>query len=173
MKKRMHGVVLLTTMMMLVILTMLVLTTMESVFLYVKSAHQIKSSHEIFQQMEEMASSMALTNPLCLVQEKNPNQLPELLFAGQGCFMENGQHQFRYIIEDLGAYPCLQVTVNDHLQGSQHWRITLASMQSPRIALQLRYARPVATGKCKLPVAHRISPGVVSWRKCIFPLTPK
>lgn len=161
--RQQDGIVLLTTMMMLVILSLLVLSLMQSVFLYIKSSRQIIENHQLFHQMEVLANQLDAT--ACIVENKDPNQLIDLLSHDQGCLIEEKGHWYQYVIEDMGVYSCLQIMVNAAPQGSHHWLITLVSMQSPRILLQLRIARPAETTTCDVSLAHSIASGVISWRK--------
>lgn len=166
MSYRQRGIVLLTTMMILVIVTLLILSLMQGVFLYIKSSHQIMRHHEVFRQMEIMATTRNLrSNAACVVQDKNPNQLVDMLSANQGCIIGEGPHQYRYIVDDLGLYPCLQLVVDEVVQGSHHWLVTLASMKPPKLVLQLRMVEPAEASKCELGMARQIHSGVISWRK--------
>ena len=165
MKHQQGGMVLLTTIMMIVILTMLVLSLLQSVFLYIKSSNLVMANHQVFHQMEDLANTLDLTNAACVVRDKNPNQLVDMLSANQGCVMVEGRRQYRYVLEELGLYPCLQILMDGTLYGSQHWLVTLASMQPPNMILQLRMARPAETHACELSTMPRIYSGVVSWRK--------
>lgn len=163
MSHKQGGIVLLTTMMMLVIVTLLVLSLMQGVFLYIKSSHQIMRHHEVFRQMESMATKLNLTRAACVVQDKNPNQLIDMLEANQGCITGDGAYQ--YIVDDLGLYPCLQLVVDGVVQGSHHWLVTLAGMKPPKLVLQLRMVEPSDASTCELGMANQIHSGVISWRK--------
>lgn len=149
----------------MVILTLLVLSLMQEVFVYIKSSNQIRINHDVFHQMEGIANTLDLANSACVVLDKDPNQVVDMLAKNQGCVMVEGTRQYRYALEDLGLHPCLQIVVDETLYGSHHWLVTVASMQSPNMILQLRKARPVETDKCELSTRHRIYPGVISWRK--------
>jgi len=164
------GIVLLTTMMMLMLLTVLVLSLMKSVFLYIKSSHQVIDNHQLFRQIEQISKTLDMRSAACVVQDKNPNQLIEMMSMNQGCLIVEGNHQYSYLLDDQGRYPCLQIEVDGILYGSQHWLLTIASMQPPNIILQLRVAKAIDTAQCELPMVHQIHAGVLSWRKLQFPL---
>ncbi len=165
MNNQQSGMVLLTTMMMIVILTLLVLSLMQGVFLYIKSCNQVMANHHVFHQMEGIANTLDLANAACVVWDKNPNQLVDMLLANQGCVVVDGTRQYRYVLEDLGLYPCLQILMDEFMHGSHHWLVTLASMQPPNIILQMRMARPFVTDRCESSSSQRIYSGIVSWRK--------
>lgn len=167
MTRRQTGIVLLTTMMMIVILTLLVLSLMQGVLLYVKGSNQFIANHQTIHQMEVIAGKLDLINNACVVKNKSPNQLVELLVNHQGCTVTDETRQYEYIIGDLGLCPCLQMQLAEKWYGSHHWLVTLATVQPPNTILQLRIARLAQTTLCELPVNHVIQPGVMSWRKVI------
>ncbi len=162
------GIVLLTTLMMLMIMTLLVTSLMQSVFLYIKSSHQVMTNHQIFREMEQLAYRLDRTNAACVARDKDPKQSVEMLLESQGCIMVEGEHQYRYLLAEQGIYPCLQVKSDNGTQGSQHWLVTIASMQQPKMIIQLRVANAIDTDHCELPKAHIINAGVISWRKLNF-----
>lgn len=159
------GVVLLTTVMMIAILMLLVLSLMQGVFLYIKSGNQIVMNHQSVYQMEAIANKLDLSKSACVVEGKNPNQLVALLSESRGCLFDDGAHQYRYVLADLGTYPCLQINLGGISYGSHHWLVTLVSIQPPNVVLQLRFTEPAKGTVCELPTARQIYPGVVSWRK--------
>ncbi len=161
------GMVLLTTMMMIGILTMLILTLMQGVLLYIKSNNQMVSNHQLFNHMEAMANKLNMHDKACTVHDKNPNQLLALLASHHGCNITDGKRQYAYLLGDLGLFPCLQMEVDEALHGSRHVLVTIASMQPPKLTLQLRFALPAETPECESSVSHRIHPGVVSWRSTV------
>lgn len=165
MNNNQRGIILLTTMMMIGILTLLVLSLMQGVFLYIKSSHQVMTNHQVFRQMEIMSTQLKLTNTDCMAQDKSPNQLVDMLLAKQGCIMTDGTYQYRYVVEEVGLYPCLQLVVDGELKNSHHWLVTVASMQLPEWVVQMRIARPLGSSTCELAMARQIHSGVISWRK--------
>ncbi len=161
------GMVLLTTMMMIGILTMLILTLMQGVLLYIKANNQIVSNHRLFHQMEATVHKLNLHDPACTVQDKNPNELFALLAAHQGCKITDGTRQYAYLLGDLGLFPCLQMVLDEARHGSRQVLVTMASMQPPNLALQLRIALLAETAECGLSISHQIHPGVMSWRSTV------
>ena len=162
---RMQGIVLLTTMMMIAILTMLVLSLMQGVFLYIKSCNQIVTNHDVIYQMEAIAGKLELSTSACIVRNKNVNQLVEQLAENGGCLFDEGARQYKYVLADLGLYPCLQINLDETLYGSHHWLITIKTVQPPNMIVQLRFATIAKATVCELSTVHRIKPGVLSWRK--------
>ena len=146
---RQGGMVLLTTMLMMVILTLLVLSLMQGVLLYIKASHQMMANHQGLHEMEVLANKLLLTKTVCV----------------DGCVINDGSRQYRYVVDDQGLYPCLQIAVGESLHQSHHWLVTLATMQPPNVVLQLRFAQPADIAKCESSSVRQIRSGVVSWRK--------
>ena len=166
--RRQGGIVLLSTLMTLMIMTLYVMSLTQSVFLYIKSSHQVMTNHQVFREMEQLVYRLDRTNAACLTRDKNPNQLVDMLLDSQGCLIDQGGHSYSYLLADQGIYPCLQIRSDNRAYGSQHWLVTIASMQQPKMILQLRLANAIDTDQCELPMSHVINSGVISWRKLDF-----
>ena len=162
------GVVLFTTMIMLSILTLLILSLMQAILLTVKASNQLAKRHEVFYQLEAAAIQLSGSNfsheeQACTVSEKNPNEVIELLQRHHGCIKMIGRQSYRYLIVDLGAYPCLRIKSGSQLKSSHHWLLSIATEGSVFEVLQLRIARAVDLVQC---VGNEIiiSEGTVSWK---------
>lgn len=164
MKDPQGGMVLITTIMMIVILTLLILTVMQGVLLYIKSNNQLIHNHQALHQMEGIIQRLNLNDATCVVHDKTPNQLVALLATQEACQLTDGIRQYVYILEDFGVYPCLQVMLDESLQGSRHILVTIKNSDSSNLILQLRIAMPAVTEACESLTSHQIRPGVVSWR---------
>jgi hypothetical protein len=162
------GMVLFTSMVMLAILSMLILSLMQAIFLYIKASSQLANQHQAFYQLEAVAAQLQLSNfseldTQCMVQEKNPNEVIDRLKHHHGCKQIEGEKSYRYLISDLGDYPCLQVESEGNRLGSHHWLITVENQEAPFELLQLRMANPINSIQCEgTPTV--INAGVVSWR---------
>ncbi len=161
---RQRGIVLLTTMFMLAGVALLIGSLMQGILIYIKSSHQVIANHKMFRKMDMLSKTIDITNINCITKEQDPNRVIDHLFAEQGCLLIDDHDQYRYLIEDLGLYDCLQIKVGDLNLASHHWRLTLVSMQFPYLTLQSQIAVPQASEPCKLSTPHFIPQGVVSWR---------
>ncbi len=165
MSRQSSGLVLLTTLTMIAILVMLTLSLMQGVILYLKASHQLVVRHRSFYQMESVFKRLDLTNQACVIKNKTANQLVDLVIAGQGCTMIEGAQTYVYLVDDLGLYPCLQLTLNSVINGSHHWLITFADDESPKHVIQVRMAKYAETIPCDGVESRRINQGVISWRR--------
>lgn len=165
MSQKQAGVVLLTTILMIAILTLLILSLMQGVFLYIKGCNQIVTQHQSFYQMEAIANKLDVSKRACLVNDKDPNQLIDVLLTQHGCTFIDDKQQYWYAVEDLNVYPCLQITDGERVYSSHHWLITLATIHPQVIVLQLRIATIANTEKCEQASAQLIQSGVLTWRK--------
>lgn len=160
------GVVLFITMAILLILTLLVLSLMQAILLYVKASNQLKQRHQAFYQLEAVTNqldALSIEDRRCRVSEQDPNEVIELLQRQHGCTKVVGKQSYRYMVDDLGVYSCLQIKSGTLLQSSHHWLLSVATEGAIFEVLQLRIVRGVDLAPCD---GHRqiISGGVVSWR---------
>lgn len=165
MSQKQAGAVLLTTILIIAILTLLVLSLMQGVFLYIKGCNQIVAHHQSFYQMEAIANKLDVSKTACWVNDKDPNQLIDILLTQHGCTFIDDKQQYWYVVEDLDVYPCLQITDGERVFSSHHWLITLATIQPQVIVLQLRIATIANAEKCEQAPAQLIQSGVLTWRK--------
>lgn len=169
-----RGYILLTTLLMIGILTILVLSLMQSVYLDFKMSNQLTMNHQAFYQLESVAKK--ITNHIseyasqpCVIQEWDPNRVDTVLIRQHGCAISDMQQTelkqtYRYIISDLGVYPCLEIVLDDIRYSSHHWLISIMSERLPTYFLQIRTATIEQLRACELPNVRKISSGVMSWR---------
>lgn len=164
--KQESGMVLLTTIIMIVILTMLVLTLMQTVCLYIKISNQVVIRHETLYQLEAAAHQLirVKNDPNCMVTDEDLNQVVDWLLHKRGCSFKDNNHQYHYVIDDLGLYPCLQIVFGKQKYSSHHWLISIASEPPRQDILQLRVTEPVRAISCDVSSVHQINSGVISWR---------
>jgi len=150
---------------MISILSLLVLATLQSMHLYIKTSAANVSHHKVIYNLETAALKL-ISEPLfashCVVDEKNPNRLNQLLIGGKGCNYKNNEQFFSYLIADLGEYPCLQIAASNRIEGSHHWWISVIAEHGD--LLQLRVAKSTLGSTCKSQQPHYIDQGVLSWR---------
>lgn len=161
-----EGVVLFITITILFILTLLVLSLMQAILVYVKASNQLVQRHRVFYQLEAVANQLdafSTDDRHCMVSEKDPNEVIELLQRQHGCTKVVGQQSYRYLIEDLGVYSCLHIESDTQLQSSHHWLLSIATREAIFEVVQLRIAREVDLAPCD-GHSHIINEGVVSWR---------
>lgn len=151
---------------MISIITMLVLSLMQSVLLYVKVSNQVGANHEALYQLEAAAYHLITANYSsdCIFTGENPNQIVEFLLHNRGCSLIWQHHQYYYLVDDLGLYPCLRAISDKEIQSSHHWLITVFSPTPQPAVLQLRVAKPVRAIQCELSESRQINMGVISWR---------
>jgi hypothetical protein len=128
-------------------------------------------------------------NEACTVKGKNSDKIIELLKLHKGCQLEttlspspfderqqvgvavgreqlrqvNNHYLFEYLIDDLGAYPCLQIDLNHRLNSSHHYLLTVAIHQSSRLEwIQLRIAKGIDPLHCD-EETKLIHEGILSW----------
>lgn len=162
---RQQGMVLFTCMMMLAISSLLILSLMQAFFLYVKASAALAKRHQAFYQLEAFAnqlraSNLSLMDSRCRVEDKNPNEVLSMLKNHVGCEHAEGEDTYRYLVEDLGEYPCLQINAS---MGSHHWLISIARIDSKFEPLQIRVAVQVESIQCDGRISY-IHAGILSWR---------
>lgn len=165
--KQENGMILLTTLSMMAIIAMLVLSLMQSVFLYIRVTNALETQHETLSQLEAVAKELIEGNHPsdCVLSLKNFNQINDLLLKKKGCSKRHNHQQYHYLINDLGTFPCLQITADSKQYfGSHHWLITVANELTPVSILQLRVAKLTKEGGCELEETRIIKEGVLSWR---------
>ncbi|QRN03312.1 hypothetical protein GH742_05215 [Legionella sp. MW5194] len=161
------GFILITALLFLSLMMLLVLSQQQQVWLYHKSLNQLLNKHRAVQVMEKKIRQIIKKDaftawPGCLLPSDKANQVIERLLQGQGCPYEvNGLH-YRFVIEALGTYPCMQSVAENRLHSTYHWRVTMAS--TDRDLLQIRFAQLIAEQPCTSPSPMFVKPGILSWR---------
>lgn len=152
---------------MISIVSLLVLACMQHVMLYYKSINGIELAHQDFYQLEHLAMRL-MAKPLivdspCVLRQDLPNQVLNDLIHSKGCTLEIGNGTYRYVIEDLGIYPCLIYEVNQQEFATAHYRISVLQLNDKKQAfLQIRYLN-AQEGVC-VGNKRRVNIGVTSWR---------
>lgn len=170
MKQREEGFIFLLTLCIIMVVSLLLITGLHHVLLYHKALNQQEIQHQNFYQLEHLArqlvgSSHTVTNRDCVINTDAPNQIIQHLSHNQGCLLISGQIKYRYMIEDLGDFPCLVVYQRQLKYASHHIRISIVRTGDANntSALQLRWIRPSAILDC--PYAeHLVKSGISSWR---------
>lgn len=163
---RQKGIVLFMTMITLSIVTLLILSLMQATLLYVKASNQLIQRHHAFYQLEAAANQLgvfSIRDSRCMVSDKDPNEVVELLQRQHGCTTVVEQQSYRYLVEDLGVYSCLRIKSGRRLQSSHHWLLSVTTGGPTFELLQLRIARKVDLAPCD-GRSIIINEGVVSWR---------
>ncbi|MDP3705800.1 MAG: hypothetical protein Q8R24_07800 [Legionellaceae bacterium] len=176
MKTPQRGYILLTTLLMMGIVTILVLSLMQGVYLDLKMSNQLTKTHDEFYQLESSAQKIknhmsAYTLRPCVIHEWDPNRIDAALLRQQGCRLNDSQTESqRYIISDLGIFPCLEIILEDVGYASHHWLISIMSERRPSYLLQLRTAvpEPESLATCELAQKRSIRAGMISWRHVSF-----
>lgn len=172
MKKGGDGFILFMTLCTVCVISVLLIASMQHVLLLHKAINQQELAHQNFYQLEDLAKQLA--NAPSLAIKKNciqygadsANQVLQQLKENEGCLLLIGQTSYRYIIEDLGDFPCLVFYRNSQKFASHHTRISIMSVadnKNQASALQLRFIKPSTPVKC-LEVERKIKSGISSWR---------
>ncbi len=164
------GMILFSTIGMMIVLTLFVLSLLQVVFLHIKVSQQVAIKHNRLHQLESVAHKMMLAKNVdddCYLTGVDPNQMVDMLLQHRGCVFEDNHHEYFYLFDDLGLYPCLTIQEGKILYSSHHWFITIATAEAKVSSeiLQLRVAKPSSILTCEYPDAsRRINAGVISWR---------
>jgi len=171
MKQRCDGFIFLLTLCIILVVSLLLITGLHHILLYHKALNQQEIQHRNFYQLEHVARqlvriSRADMDKECIVAKDAPNQMIQQLSRNQGCLLIMGQIKFRYLIEDLGDFPCLVVHQQHQKYASHHTRISMMMMgedDNTTSALQLRWIRTSALLDCP-GIEHSVNSGISSWR---------
>ena len=171
MKQRCEGFIFLLTLCIILVVSLLLITSLHHILLYHKALNQQEIQHRNFYQLEHLARQLVLTSRAamdkdCIVAKDAPNQIIQQLIHNQGCLLVIGQSKFRYMIEDLGDFPCLVVHQQQQKYASHHTRISMLMIgedDSTTSVLQLRWIRASAFLEC-IGIEHSVNSGISSWR---------
>ncbi|KTD31702.1 hypothetical protein Lmor_2578 [Legionella moravica] len=172
MRGRYDGFIFLMTLCTLLVISLLILTNMQHVLLYSKALNRQEYQHQNFYQMEDIL--MWLTeiqtqhiDKDCFISEKGANKVIGQLVRDDGCLVDGDTLRYRYLIEDLGDFPCMVVEKKGKLLSTHHFRITLLQRSDEHnpasSVLQIRDIKAIASASCQ-GEAHRVSAGISSWR---------
>ncbi len=167
--KQCSGFIFLMTLSIILVISLLLITCMHQVLLYHKALNQQEQQHQNFYQLEELAvqlgnASRGVITERCIEYGDAANEAIRSLINNQGCSLTDGQSKYRYIIEDLGDFPCL--VPHQQKRSTHHIRVSLLSFSDNGTAasvLQLRIIQPSAVIGCS-GEEHKVTTGVSSWR---------
>jgi hypothetical protein len=163
------GVVLFTTIILLTLVTLLTISQLQMAFLYYHALNQVVEKNQFLYQLEAAANRLVLdeSGPLqqaCIIKERNPNAVIEMLKNKQGCVLIHDKQQFFYLVEELGLFPCLQFQDTKVTYSTQHWRINIITDEKYSGFLQLRIARLAKLAACENAKPRQTKVGLLSWR---------
>lgn len=163
--KRGQGFILITVMLLLGLITLWVSVLLQQVLLYAQTANQMLMQHDIFHQLEVTANAI-ITSPFlhdCTVNFMDPNEVKSLV-RKHGCIKKGDKQNYYYLIDDLGLYPCLHFSIDGREYSSQHWLLTIMSLEPRSPILQIRTAKPSPIVTCNFNAIQLIHSEIISWR---------
>ena len=169
MNRRCGGFIFFMTLCIVLVISLLLITCMQHVLLYHKALNKQELRHQNFYQLENLAlqlASAAHLNKQCMKQRDSANQVIEELTNNEGCLLVVEQHRYRYMIEDLGDFPCLVAHLKQNKRATHHLRISivlLADEENTASLLQIRFIKPSEALGC-FGKEHLVTPGLSSWR---------
>ncbi|WP_165483190.1 type II secretion system protein [Legionella quateirensis] len=154
------------------VISLLILTCIQHVFLYSKALNRQQYQHQNFYQMEDTLMQLTelqlhLIDQECIIPTKGADKVIGKLVKNEGCLVPGSDKHYRYLIEDLGDYPCVVTQKEGQMLSTHHIRITL--LQSPDAynpaasVLQVRNIKESASESCH-GETHQVSTGISSWR---------
>lgn len=166
MKRRLNGMILLTTLLMISMISVWVLSLMQSVLLYIKATEGVVRHQESLYQLERATEAVFhREHPIaCSVSLLDPNQVIDRLLEGFGCIFKHADHSYEYLIDDLGPIPCIVMEGGQGMVTSHHWLVTVLTTTPHRDLLQIRWAEPGKTMACESQEPQLIRRGILTWR---------
>ncbi|MDP1602621.1 MAG: hypothetical protein Q8M03_05095 [Legionella sp.] len=167
--KKQKGMILINTLLMISVIALIVLSQVQLIFLQFRAMNELISRHQAFRQLEAAANqlitgSMQGLNQRCLVPRRDNNDIVDRIKHKEGCALSINKKQYQFFIENLGAVPCLEITINDQLYTTRHQRFTVALMSNKPLILQIRMASAGDYIMCDSRQSTQIQPGILSWR---------
>ncbi|MBL7479452.1 hypothetical protein [Legionella bononiensis] len=172
MNRRCDGFILLMTLCTISVISLLILTCIQHVFLYSRALNRQEYQHQNFYQMEDTLMQLTelqlhLIDRECIIPRKGADKVIGKLAKNEGCLVPGGDKRYRYLMEDLGDFPCVVTQKEGKLLSTRHIRITL--LQSPDeynptpSVLQVRNIKDIPSESCHGEL-HQVSTGISSWR---------
>lgn len=161
-----QGMILPSTLLIISLLALITLAQLQLFFLQIKATNQISFEKNIFKQLEKEASLLLVSKAMqkeCLIHKINANKVIQGLQHQQGCLVAIDNGSYRFMIEDMGIFPCLKIRVNHSFYASRHWRLTMIT-DDAKHSLQLRIAKKGPNQLCEQQDFIVMRPGVISWR---------
>ena len=148
-------------------MSLLVLTCLQHVLMYQKVLQAFETEHQHFYKLEAIAMQLANSNADkdCIEYGDAANQVMSRLKKGEGCVLKVGSLKYRYVIENLGDFPCLRVKTNLGRFSTHHIRVSvlLLSDEGPDSLIQLRRLIPINLQPC-IGEENQVNSGISSWR---------
>ena len=162
-----NGFILFMTLGFIAIINLLLLASMQYVLLYYKVTNQEQIQQHRFYQLEAVAIHLIKHHDkTCIEYNDLAHQVMNNLMNNQGCEIHYAQVNYRYTIEELGEFPCIQVMVKNKAFSTHHIRISVlitADGTNAASFLQLRYIAPTTFCQCDGTV-NLVNFGISSWR---------
>ena len=168
-----RGFIFLMTLIIISVISLLLISCMQQILLYHKTLNKQEQRHQSFYELEHLAMQLASTKSLnksCMEYGDSPNRIIKELSNNEGCEINAGKYKYKYIIEDLGDFPCLIVQKGKISHATQHLRISIISSGDEEHAaslLQIRVIKPIGALEC-VGKKHLVSLGISSWRYLPF-----
>lgn len=143
---------------------------MQHLLVYYKAFNGIKEEQNQFYQMESVAMKLleqanTTLDLACIKPEDNPNDILLRLKNNEACTFTKGNVNFRYLLEDLGEFPCLIIRKKEKQYASKQIRVSIMegknTHQSGAI-MQIRRIISTVESSCAQGIA--VEEGVISWR---------
>lgn len=165
--KHQEGMILLVTLLILSLLSLFIVSGLQTVFFYYQSANQRAVKKEAFHDLEFNAQQLVdmhlIGQRRCLVSGQDVNKIIQQVRI-KGCVLKDKTNKYRYLIEELEQYPCLQTFKKKKRYSTKHWRINLLTAAPNELFLQIRIAHAIPLITCPIEKVNYIPQGVLSWR---------
>lgn len=166
--KQEKGFVLIFTICIIALVSLFVLSSMNNLLLYQRAATKREMMHQDFYQLERIARrliDLPSRNFGACTYDGEHTRIMQLL-EQKGCSLKIKGRTYRYLVEDLGRYPCLMIVKEQALHASWHFRFSvLASPIEEHSAalIQLRVIRLAPAQICSESISY-VRQGISSWR---------
>lgn len=158
------GVILLSSLIILMVVTTLILVSMQGGVLYRKTLNAWLEQTEQLDHLEEKATLLLnKSDPECIRNQLNPNRSLALLRQKQGCYFKDGTEAYTYLIENLGIFPCIRMSVGAEIMSTMHRRLSILNTRTQTF-LQIRMAYPSALLPCEGHPERFVPQPLLSWR---------
>ena len=165
------GFILMVTLCFISLISILLLALMQHICLYQKALSKQELQHQRFYQLEHLArrllrSKYAQEGSSCWHMQDLANEALVQLKHSGACSLAQGKAHYRFIVEDLGIYPCIAVEQEGMFKSSHHLRLSLlieADEEHSASALQIRLIKAADQLLC-LGKRRDVDLGISSWR---------
>lgn len=119
------GMVLLSTIGIIVMISLLIVTSMQQNALFSKVLARLQRQDKDFYHMEKVARHVLQANiETCLVKNFLTNDWLSQL-RKKGCLIVESGEKYRYLIEDIGVFPCWMVNTKEGNKPSHHFNVLI------------------------------------------------